>query len=62
MQRSNKKIIYFGHTDSAYLDNDSYNVLQATAWIPLLDTNEKNGCMEVSIFLNFRIDVKTILV
>ncbi|KAK0041958.1 hypothetical protein Bpfe_028588 [Biomphalaria pfeifferi] len=35
------------HQDSAYLDNDSYNVLQATAWIPLLDANEKNGCMEV---------------
>ncbi|CAL1527986.1 unnamed protein product, partial [Lymnaea stagnalis] len=35
------------HQDSVYLDNDSYNVLQATAWIPFLDTNEQNGCMEV---------------
>ncbi|XP_059145123.1 phytanoyl-CoA dioxygenase domain-containing protein 1-like isoform X2 [Physella acuta] len=35
------------HQDSAYLDNESYGVLQATAWIPLLDATEKNGCMEV---------------
>jgi len=35
------------HQDSAYLDNDSYSVLQPAAWIPLLDANERNGCMEV---------------
>ncbi|KAH9505053.1 hypothetical protein Btru_061527 [Bulinus truncatus] len=35
------------HQDSAYLDNDSYSVLQATAWIPMLDATEENGCMEV---------------
>ncbi|XP_059138648.1 uncharacterized protein LOC131927013 [Physella acuta] len=35
------------HQDSAYLDNDSYNVLQPTAWIPFVDTDEENGCMEV---------------
>uniref|UniRef100_A0A0B7BFG3 Phytanoyl-CoA dioxygenase n=1 Tax=Arion vulgaris TaxID=1028688 RepID=A0A0B7BFG3_9EUPU len=35
------------HQDSAYLDRDSYEVLQATAWIPFLDANKKNGCMEV---------------
>ncbi|XP_046548110.1 phytanoyl-CoA dioxygenase domain-containing protein 1-like [Haliotis rubra] len=35
------------HQDCGYLDNESYKVLQPTAWIPLLDANEKNGCMEV---------------
>jgi hypothetical protein len=35
------------HQDSGYLDNDSYNVLQLTAWIPLIDANESNGCMQV---------------
>ncbi|RUS88917.1 hypothetical protein EGW08_003356 [Elysia chlorotica] len=35
------------HQDSAYLDNDSYKVLQLGAWVPLLDANEQNGCMEV---------------
>ncbi|XP_041351420.1 uncharacterized protein LOC121370336 [Gigantopelta aegis] len=35
------------HQDCGYLDNDSYKVLQPTAWIPFLDANEKNGCMEV---------------
>ncbi|KAK7484969.1 hypothetical protein BaRGS_00023747 [Batillaria attramentaria] len=36
------------HQDCAYLDNRSYEVLQPTSWIPLLDANEKNGCMEVA--------------
>ncbi|KAK3595964.1 hypothetical protein CHS0354_032478 [Potamilus streckersoni] len=36
------------HQDVGYLDNDSYKVLQPTAWIPLLDANEKNGCMELT--------------
>lgn len=35
------------HQDVAYLDEDSYNVLTPTAWIPLVDTNEENGCMQV---------------
>ena len=34
-------------SDVAYLDCDSYNVHQPAAWIPLLDSNKKNGCMEV---------------
>ena len=33
--------------DSGYLDDSSYSVLQVTAWIPLLDTNATNGCMQV---------------
>ncbi|WAR18383.1 hypothetical protein MAR_000221 [Mya arenaria] len=35
------------HQDVGYLDNNSYTVLQPTAWIPLLDANEFNGCMEL---------------
>ena len=35
------------HQDVGYLDNNSYKVLQPTAWIPLLDANEQNGCMEL---------------
>ncbi|CAD5114326.1 DgyrCDS3464 [Dimorphilus gyrociliatus] len=35
------------HQDSAFLDNDSYKVLQLTAWIPFLDATEENGCMQV---------------
>ncbi|XP_069117184.1 phytanoyl-CoA dioxygenase domain-containing protein 1 homolog isoform X1 [Argopecten irradians] len=36
------------HQDSAYLDNESYKVLQPTAWIPLIDATEQNGCMQVA--------------
>lgn len=37
--------------DCGYLNVDCYKTLQPTAWIPLLDANEKNGCMQVcSIF------------
>ncbi|XP_074649271.1 uncharacterized protein LOC141904564 [Tubulanus polymorphus] len=36
------------HQDSAYLDTDSYNVLQPTAWIPFLDANANNGCMQLA--------------
>lgn len=35
------------HQDVAYLDNDSYKVFQLTAWIPLLDSNANNGCMQM---------------
>lgn len=35
------------HQDSAYLDNESYSVLIPTVWIPFLDTDAKNGGMEV---------------
>lgn len=36
------------HQDSGYFDNQSYNVLIPTAWIPLLDTDEFNGGMQVA--------------
>ncbi|XP_059146502.1 phytanoyl-CoA dioxygenase domain-containing protein 1-like [Physella acuta] len=35
------------HQDAAYLENEAYSVLYPVAWIPMLDTNEENGCMEV---------------
>lgn len=35
------------HQDSAYLDKNAYKVLQLTAWIPLIDANENNGCMQL---------------
>lgn len=35
------------HQDVAYLDSDSYTVLQPTAWIPLLNADAQNGCMEL---------------
>ena len=41
----------FFFSDSGYTDNDSYKMLIPTAWIPLLDSNEVNGCMEVETHL-----------
>ena len=35
------------HQDNAYLDTTCLSTLQPTAWIPLLDTNKENGCMQV---------------
>lgn len=37
------------HQDVGYLNNESYKVLQPTAWIPLLDTNEENGCLQMAV-------------
>lgn len=36
------------HQDVGYLDNDSYKVFQPTAWIPLIDANEVNGCLQIA--------------
>ena len=33
--------------DNAYLDPESWQMLQVTAWIPLLDATVQNGCMQV---------------
>ncbi|XP_077969132.1 phytanoyl-CoA dioxygenase domain-containing protein 1 homolog isoform X1 [Styela clava] len=41
----NEELTVPWHQDNAYLEPCSLEVLQATAWIPLLDANEKNGCM-----------------
>ena len=36
--------------DSGYFDNQSYEVMIPTAWIPLLDTDDFNGGMQVIVF------------
>ena len=36
-------------TDNAYMDPSAYNNMVPTAWIPLLDATEFNGCMQVGI-------------
>ena len=35
------------HQDAGYLSTDVYKVLLATVWIPFINTNKNNGCMEV---------------
>ena len=35
------------HQDCAYLSPESRHTLQPTAWIPLVDANEENGCLQV---------------
>lgn len=35
------------HQDNAYLDEECWDKLQVTAWVPLVDTNTHNGCMQV---------------
>ena len=35
------------HQDNAYLDEECWDKLQVTAWVPLLDTDTNNGCMQV---------------
>ncbi|CAF0804958.1 unnamed protein product [Rotaria sp. Silwood1] len=35
------------HQDTAYLSNECWKILQVTAWIPLLDANKENGCLQV---------------
>jgi len=34
--------------DAAYMDNHSYDILQLTAWIPMMNATKENGCMQVS--------------
>ena len=38
-------------SDNGYTDNDSYNSLVVTAWIPFVDTDETNGCLQVQTML-----------
>jgi len=35
------------HQDSAYFDSDGDKTLILTAWVPLIDANVENGCMQV---------------
>ncbi|KAH3847784.1 hypothetical protein DPMN_090115 [Dreissena polymorpha] len=34
------------HQDVGYLDNSAYKTLIPSAWVPLLDANETNGCLQ----------------
>jgi len=43
----NEQVTVPWHQDNAYLDDTCLETLQPTAWIPLLDTNANNGCMQV---------------
>ncbi|XP_076463481.1 phytanoyl-CoA dioxygenase domain-containing protein 1-like [Babylonia areolata] len=43
----NENTVVPWHQDAGYMDNRSYEVLQVTGWIPLLDATRENGCMEV---------------
>jgi len=36
------------HQDSGYLHHECWSVLQATAWVPLIDANLVNGCLQVA--------------
>ena len=42
--------------DAAYLDNSAYKTYTLTAWIPLLDATEENGCLQVCCLLVQLID------
>ncbi|CAB4020712.1 Hypothetical predicted protein, partial [Paramuricea clavata] len=44
----NEQVTVPWHQDSAYLSPEACEVLQPTVWIPLLDANKENGCMEVA--------------
>lgn len=35
------------HQDNAYMSEEAWNNLTVVAWIPLVDANENNGCMQV---------------
>jgi len=35
------------HQDTAYLDEECWDKLQLTAWVPLVDATTINGCMQV---------------
>lgn len=35
------------HQDNAYLEESALYTMQPTAWIPFIDTNAENGCMQV---------------
>lgn len=35
------------HQDNAYVSQEAWDNLTVVAWIPLVDANEQNGCMQV---------------
>ena len=45
---NNEQVTVPWHQDNAYFDPSALYTLVPTAWIPLIDANVKNGCMQVS--------------
>ncbi|XP_031575072.1 uncharacterized protein LOC116308732 [Actinia tenebrosa] len=43
----NNQVTVPWHQDNAYLSDEANETLMATAWIPFVDANKVNGCMEV---------------
>lgn len=43
----NEIVVVPWHQDSAYFDNESYDHMILTAWIPFLDTDAQNGGMQM---------------
>ncbi|KAJ7374243.1 hypothetical protein OS493_007322 [Desmophyllum pertusum] len=44
----NSQVTVPWHQDCAYLSSAACEILQPTAWIPLIDANRINGCMQVA--------------
>lgn len=47
-------------SDCAYLSSEACEILQPTAWIPLIDANKINGCMQVHIHVTRKVCVTSI--
>jgi len=45
---NNEELTVPWHQDNAYLDPSALHALQPTAWVPLIDANVENGCMQAS--------------
>lgn len=49
-----KVFLFFFLSDLGYQSVDAYQTLVVTVWIPFVDSNEQNGCLQVkkSTFYN----------
>ena len=45
---NNEELTVPWHQDNAYLEPSALHALQPTAWVPLIDANVENGCMQAS--------------
>lgn len=45
---NSKAMVVPWHQDNGYFSEEAYDHLIPTAWIPFLDANEKNGCMQMA--------------